>query len=67
MNRGHKPGDEAKPRVLEPWMHYHPKSPDASVENLLKLAGTIRLSGPAPSKEFIGGEDDEQQDSHACE
>lgn len=39
---------------------HHPKSPDASPERLNELAGSIELTGPAPSHKFLEeGEDPE--------
>jgi len=37
----------------------HPKSPVADLESFRKLAGIVRLSGPAPSAKFLDEETDE--------
>ncbi len=38
----------------------HPRAADASLETLRRLAGIIRLKGPAPSHKFL--EEEESQD-----
>jgi hypothetical protein len=67
MSNTPTPPGSGPPGHNKPGVHFHPRSPEASVENLLKLAGTIRLSGPAPSKQFIGNGEDERLDPHAGE
>jgi hypothetical protein len=46
----------------EPHVVYHPKSSDASPERMRSLAGVIELTGPTPSKHYLDGDLDEDED-----
>jgi hypothetical protein len=58
-----EPRDEMGPKPPGPRrkgdIHYHPKSPDASVERLRELAGILTLNQPVPFTRFL---DDEYPD-----
>jgi hypothetical protein len=36
-------------RVIGPWTHRHPKSPDASLERLREVIGIVKFNGSIPS------------------
>jgi hypothetical protein len=42
-------------------LHYHPRSPDASLEELRRLAGIIKLNGPVPSRKFLDEDEEGSQ------
>jgi hypothetical protein len=46
-----------------PFATYHPKSPDASLEGLLRLAGIVPLTRPVPPADFFEDDEDEDVDS----
>lgn len=52
------PGSPAAAHFDPRWMHYHPRSPNASLEELDKLAGMFRLNGPV-GRISIFDDDDE--------
>jgi hypothetical protein len=47
---------------IRPGIYHHPRSPDASLESLDRLAGIIKLTEPLPRqllKAWMNGEDEE--------
>ena len=57
------PGEhESRPGVT-----YHPRSPDASLKELERLAGMIKLTAPVPWREWLNGADDEDDEDERAQ
>jgi hypothetical protein len=47
---------------IRPGIYHHPRSPDASLERLHRVLGSIKLTGPVPPHDLFDDDDEDEEE-----